>query len=96
MFITANVHKPGAWVISNHAIDSAGHAFTGPATQACLSGGIQTCNASVASLHLRALITYQPASRFWALQGFETAIFLAIAVALVWFCFRRVGRRRLT
>ena len=25
---------------------------------------------------------YQPASRYWALQGYETAIFLALAVIL--------------
>lgn len=96
MFVTANVHKPGAWIISNQTVDAAGHAFTGPATQACLSGNQTGCFASLTGLHLRALITYQPASRFWALQGFETAIFLAIAAALVWYCFRRVGRRRLT
>ena len=30
-------------------------------------------------LHLRDLITYQPASRFWPLQGDETAIFLGLA-----------------
>jgi ABC-type transport system involved in multi-copper enzyme maturation permease subunit len=96
MFVTANAHKPGAWIISNQTVDAAGHAFTGPATQACLSGSQSGCFASVVGLHLRSLITYQPASRFWALQGFETAIFLAIAVALVWYCFRRVGSRRLT
>ena len=38
MFVTANAHKPGAWIISNQTVDAAGHAFTGPATQACLSG----------------------------------------------------------
>ena len=32
-------------------------------------------------LHVRA--TYQPGSRYWAFQGIEAAIFLALAVGLV-------------
>jgi hypothetical protein len=31
----------------------------------------------------RALITYQPASRYWAFQGIETAIFVFLAAALI-------------
>ena len=34
-----------------------------------------------------------PANRFWALQTYETAIFVALALALAAFCFRSVGRR---
>ena len=96
MFVTASASKPGAWIIANQTIDPAGHPFTGPATKACLSQGMQACNASVARLHLRQVLSYQPASRYWEFQWYETAIFLAIAVVLVWYCFRRVGRRRLT
>ena len=44
----------------------------------------------------RGYLTYQPASRFWAFQWYETAIFLALALVLTWFCFWRVSRRRLT
>jgi hypothetical protein len=33
--------------------------------------------------HYRAFITYQPASRFWAFQGIETGIFVALAAALI-------------
>jgi len=29
------------------------------------------------------LITYQPASRFWALQGIEAGIFISLATALI-------------
>lgn len=36
---------------------------------------------------------YQPASRYWAFQGIETAIYLAIAPALAGFCFWRLSRR---
>jgi hypothetical protein len=44
--------------------------------------------------HLRQLVTYQPASRFWLLQWYETSLFLAMAVALGALCAWRV--RRLT
>jgi hypothetical protein len=94
MFVTASVQKPGAWILSNQTIDAAGHPFTGPATRACLNGGIQACNASVGRLHLRQLVTFQPASRYWAFQWYETAIFVALALLLAWFCYVRVSRRR--
>ncbi|HKR70371.1 MAG TPA: ABC transporter permease [Streptosporangiaceae bacterium] len=96
MYVTASVSKPGAWVLANQTIDPAGNPFTGPPTNACLNQGIQACNASVTRLHLRSVVTYQPASRYWAFQGIEVAIFLAVAVALVCFCLWWVGRRRLS
>jgi hypothetical protein len=96
MYVTASASKPGAWILANQTIDQAGHLFTGPATKACLNQGIKACNASLARLHLRSHITYQPASRYWAFQLYETAIFLAAAAALVWFCYWWVSRRRLT
>ncbi len=95
MTVTGAVHDPGAWVLSNQSITPAGHVFTGPAPHACLTGGQQACNAAIGALHLRELITYQPASRFWAFQWYETAIFMVLALALAWFCAWRIGRRRL-
>ncbi len=85
----------GGWVLSNQTVTPAGHVFTGPATSACLNGGQFRCNAWLASKHLHQLVTFEPASRFWALQWYETAIFLAAAVALTVFCARQIGRRRL-
>jgi hypothetical protein len=45
--------------------------------------------------HIYNLAIYQPASRFWLLQGIETAIFGALAVALtaftVWWVRHRVS-----
>jgi hypothetical protein len=35
---------------------------------------------------------YQPGTRFWAFQGMETGIFMALAVLLVFFAIRRLGR----
>lgn len=59
-----------------------------PATQAAY----QRC---IDSFHLREVITYQPASRFWPLQWSEAAIFLALAMVLGAGCIWWV-RRRLT
>jgi hypothetical protein len=54
----------------------------------------QACvNQLSAKFHLA--VTYQPASRYWSLQGYETAIFLGLALILAGFCFWWV-RNRLT
>jgi hypothetical protein len=44
-------------------------------------------------MHLRTVVVYQPASRFWALQWYEAAIYLALALALARFCVWWVRRR---
>jgi len=89
MTVIGHANMPGAWILSNQSITQAGHVFTGPATQACVSqtASQRACNASIARLHLRQLVTYQPASRYWAFQWYETAIFLALALAMAGFCF---------
>jgi ABC-2 family transporter protein len=95
--VADSVDIPGAWVISNQTINPAGQVFTGPATPACQSHqGPQECASSLGTLHLRQLVTYQPASRYWAFQWYETAIFLALAVALAGVCVWWIRRRRLS
>jgi hypothetical protein len=47
----------------------------------------------VGALHLRQLVTYQPASHYWPLQWAETGIFLALALALAGLCYWWVRRR---
>lgn len=42
----------------------------------------------------RTVFSYQPAGRYWALQGIEAAIFLAMAGLLVVVAFRPVARPR--
>jgi hypothetical protein len=103
--ITASVvpGQPGAWIISSGAVNAAGQPVsTVPA--ACVTprpatgtpgglpprGGLGHC---LDSQGIREAVTYQPASRYWALQWIETGIFLAIALALAGFCFWRLGRR---
>ena len=89
--VKAAADIPGAWIISNQTITPAGHVFTGPAPAACRTGA-QTCAAALGKLDLRQVITYQPASHFWALQWYETAIFLAVALALAGTCVWRLRR----
>jgi ABC-type transport system involved in multi-copper enzyme maturation permease subunit len=56
---------------------------------------IHACDAYITNLRLRQVVTYQPASRFWAFQAIETAVYIALAFALCGFCLMRV-RSRLT
>jgi hypothetical protein len=98
--LTASVvpGQPGAWVVSSHAINAAGQPVTAlPAScfpanpQAKFGGDPGQC---MDKLGIREVISYQPASRYWPLQFIETGIFLALALALSWFCFWWLGRRR--
>jgi ABC-2 family transporter len=98
---------PGAWIYSVQVVNAAGHPVQsvplssagGLSTQACGPNGGRgpspTCFAGLAQHGFRDLVTYQPASRFWLFQGYETAIFLALAVGLaavcVWWIRRRLG-----
>jgi hypothetical protein len=91
--ITVPAAKPGVWVISNQTITPDGHVFVLPVTPACQSGTEQACDAWLAGRHLRQRITYQPASRYWAFQWYETAIFLALAVMLAGLCVWRIRRQ---
>jgi len=55
-------------------------------------GAFQACVGQLsAKFHLA--VTYQPAGHFWPLQGYETAIFLGLALVLVGSCFWWVRRR---
>jgi ABC-type transport system involved in multi-copper enzyme maturation permease subunit len=96
MTVRDSATKPGAWILSNVSVKPDGATFTGPPTKACLGQGMQACNASIARLHLRQVVTYQPASRFWEMQSIETAVFLVLAAALAGFCAWWVRRRQLT
>jgi hypothetical protein len=90
---TPSYTPQGGWILSSQVIDKAGHAFQAP-TGTCQSRNFQTCLASIVRLHPRQLITYQPASRFWTFQWYETAIFLALAILLAGVCIWWIRRPR--
>jgi hypothetical protein len=92
----------GAWVLSNHTVDASGHAVgaiplsldSGP----CAPSGppervISACLAEITRLGYRQQVTYQPSSRFWPLQWYETGIYTALTLGLAGFCFRWIHRR---
>ncbi|MEU7853475.1 ABC transporter permease [Nonomuraea sp. NPDC049141] len=89
----------GAWVLATETVDAAGQVVTAPPWAAtCMAPprqmsdahpvAGQECFAKLTALGYRQLVTYQPAGRFWALQGIETAIFLALSALLTWLCVR--------
>jgi hypothetical protein len=94
--------SPGAWDIANHTVDARGRAVDSLPTwvMGCLPeplanripSGDGDCFARLAAAGYRQQITYQPASRYWTVQAIETAIFLALAFALLGFCFWWVRR----
>jgi hypothetical protein len=93
--VTVAVPQPGAWVTAQHTIGASGQAAAPPAWVAqCPGTGPghpdQSCYARLASLGYRQQASYQPASRFWPLQDRETAIYLALAIALGGICTWRV------
>jgi hypothetical protein len=80
---------PGAWILSSQVTTPAGHLpSTEPATAACGPNqpSDKSCRTYIESLHLRQTVTYQPASRYWPLQWYETGIYLAFALALAGLC----------
>jgi hypothetical protein len=94
-----------AWVISSKVVDAAGHVVaTGDPAGFSTNTLAAACHGSpnlpdtffqqcADRLGLHNLATLQPASRYWAFQAWETAIFLALALALVAFCFWWTSRR---
>ena len=96
MTLVGNYSRPGAWIVSNQTITPSGRVFDGPPGGACASSSAsqEECNNWVNSQHLRQLITYQPESRFWPLQGAETGIYLVLTAGLGALCTWQIRRRR--
>jgi hypothetical protein len=88
--------QPEAWILSSGAVNAAGHPVsTAPSacTQAMLSSaGGPPAVICLASHGVRIGVAYQPASRYWPFQWTETGIYLALALALTGYCFRRLRR----
>ena len=88
--------QPGAWILSSTTVNAAGQA-TSTAPAICVTPSVLNSNAGfagcLASHGFQEEISYQPASRYWAFQGAEAAIYLALTLALAGYCFRRLNRR---
>jgi hypothetical protein len=95
MTVIGSWHQAGAWVISDQTLTPSGHVFTGPATSACLGNSIQACTNWLLAKHLSQVVSYEPASRFWAFQWYETGVFILLAVALAAASAWTLNRRRL-
>lgn len=66
----------------------------GPQTRAAPGAAMQSCLAHLATT-FHEVVTYQPANRYWPFQIYETAMFVAVALALgafsVWWVRRRLA-----
>jgi hypothetical protein len=90
--VSGGVVAPGGQVLSSHTRPGANISFGGvpipigsmpSACQAVLFQSPLKFGSCLATRRYRVLITYQPASRYWAFQGIETGIFVVLAAALI-------------
>lgn len=87
--------QPGAWILSSAAVDATGQPVT-TIPAACRLGaadGTSDFPACMTSQGIRIVATYQSTNRYWPIQLIETAIYLALTMALSAFCFWRLARR---
>jgi hypothetical protein len=86
--------QPGAWLLSSGAVSAAGQPVSvTPAACTARSDSPPDFLKCLASHGIRETVSYQPARRYWAFQWTETAIYLAVALALAGYCFWRLRRR---
>jgi ABC-type transport system involved in multi-copper enzyme maturation permease subunit len=104
--IEAKLPGSGHWKLTEHTVNAAGQVQTtlpgyltscGPPPPGAPAATtpqptLDACLKRMADEGYRQVITYFPASRFWALQWREAGSFLALAFALTGFCFWRIRR----
>jgi hypothetical protein len=82
--------RAGDWITGSHAVNPAGQTVTlAPAVCQDASSFLQCLSGH----GVRMSVSYQPASRYWALQWLETGIFLVFALCLGAVCYWRIRRR---
>jgi hypothetical protein len=64
-----------------------------PAPGAKPGDELSPCFAEIKRLGYRQRVSYQPSSRFWTFQWYETGIYAALALGLAGFCFWRIRHR---
>ena len=88
--------QPFAWLLSSGPVNAAGQPVSNTPA-ACIAVSTESDPSAfpdcLASHGIREAVTYQPASRYWPFQWTETAIYLALALALTGYCFRRLNHR---
>lgn len=103
---TLRAGNPGDWLLSNQTVDSAGNVVhqlpawvrdcvprpPGVSENPAAPSDAQACFTRLADAGYRQQVTYQPGSRFWALQWRETAILVSLGMLLTGFCFWRIRR----
>ncbi len=95
LFLTVG-SKGDGWILSSHAANAAGQVIDRvPGGCTPQTGGPAAFLTCLARHGVRAAVTYQPGSRYWTFQWYETAIFLALAAVLAGFCYWQVSRRAL-
>jgi ABC-type transport system involved in multi-copper enzyme maturation permease subunit len=85
----------GGWILSSHAVNAAGRAVS-RVPSACeigRTGGPSAFPDCLARHGIKIAVTYQPDSRYWAFQWYETVIFLALAAGLAGYSWWRISRR---
>jgi hypothetical protein len=84
-----------AWQLSHGFTDAHGHSIPGGIPSACFNGRTSLSNSCLVNHHMFQSFVYEPASRFWPLQGAEAGIFMALSVALLglslWWISRRIA-----
>ncbi|MBO0746037.1 MAG: hypothetical protein J2P43_13530, partial [Candidatus Dormibacteraeota bacterium] len=87
------------WILSSGAANTGGQpvsAIPAACTQVANTPGKADHTAlldCLGSHGIRVAVTYQPAGRYWEFQGTETAICIALALALAGYCLWRLNRR---
>jgi hypothetical protein len=86
----------GDWVYAQGVINGAGQ-LVAPNSQIQCPPADATCGSEFSGQGLGAgpysnWMQYQPGSRFWAFQGIETGIFLALTALLLYLAIRRIRR----
>ena len=88
--------QPEAYIESSDPTDTKGHPVSTVLPSACLpaanSPNFEPVAKCLTNQGIRLDVTYQPASRYWPLQGAETGVFFVLSLALIGYCFRRITR----